>query len=75
MAVVPNANSCPDCGVAPSGKHNEDCDVARCLVTGDQRLVCRYMRDDDDDHACAADIWTGEWPDQDSIVLVEAKPQ
>lgn len=48
--------SCNDCG-APAGEpHGDDCDVARCLVTGIQRLQCSAR------HDCGSQAWPGEWP-------------
>ncbi|MGW5053967.1 hypothetical protein [Actinokineospora sp. NPDC004072] len=51
---------CPDCDVAVGEPHLSDeyngCDIARCLVTGHQRLMC------DLDHDCGHDTWTGTWP-------------
>ncbi|GGS59751.1 hypothetical protein GCM10010171_63410 [Actinokineospora fastidiosa] len=52
---------CPDCDVQVGEAHEYDeydggCDVARCLVTGHQRLMC------DLDHDCGQDLWTGRWP-------------
>jgi hypothetical protein len=49
---------CPDCGVAVGEPHHYDeydggCDIARCLVTGLQRLMC------DGDHERGRDVWTG----------------
>lgn len=54
------AERCPDCTVEIGDEHDyndEDggCDVARCLVTGLQRLMCGL------DHDCGRDVWTG-WP-------------
>ncbi|MCU1680207.1 MAG: hypothetical protein JWQ81_946 [Amycolatopsis sp.] len=53
---------CPDCAVAVGEAHPGDeydgCDVARCLVTGLQRLSCEA------DHDCGQDVWTGWWPGQ-----------
>lgn len=54
---------CPDCDVAVGEAHVFDeydggCDVARCLVTGLQRLGCEA------DHDCGRDVWTGWWPGQ-----------
>lgn len=53
--------NCPDCGVEVGEAHIVDpvdggCDVARCLVTGLQRLMC------DADHDCGREVWTGWWP-------------
>jgi hypothetical protein len=37
-------NDCGDCGVAVGEPHAEECDVARCLWTGGQRLTCKLAR-------------------------------
>ena len=57
-------NSCPDCGVEPGQQHHDGCDVARCLWTGTQRLMCRWFGLDPvlTEHDCGRDVWTGEWP-------------
>ena len=47
---------CPDCAAVPGTAHDVDCDVARCLATGRQRLGCEQT------HDCGQDIWSGEWP-------------
>ncbi|MFT7837742.1 hypothetical protein Q5530_16530 [Saccharothrix sp. BKS2] len=48
---------CPDCAVAVDEAHvHGGCDIACCLVTGRQRLMC------DLDHDCGQDIWTGWRP-------------
>lgn len=47
---------CPDCGVRAGEEHDAGCDVARCLITGHQRLSC------DQGHDCGRNVWTGEWP-------------
>lgn len=47
---------CHDCGVPPGHVHWQGCDVARCLVTGLQQLMC------DTDHDCGDDTWTGAPP-------------
>lgn len=39
-------NNCHDCGAQPGTAHDENCDVARCLLTGQQRLVCQAMADE-----------------------------
>lgn len=63
--VLDFEQTCPDCGVGVGEAHVYDevdggCDVARCLVTGLQRLMC------DADHAadqdCGHDVWTGWSP-------------
>lgn len=48
---------CPDCGVKPGEKHRKNCDVARCLTCGGQRLSCDCKTDEGD-----GDIWDGLWP-------------
>ncbi len=61
MSVEPdNIDNCPDCGVDPGQHHSQGCDVARCLVTGHQRLSCGGR----DDHVgdCGNNVWTGQWP-------------
>ncbi|MFM2078880.1 MAG: hypothetical protein RJA49_2770 [Actinomycetota bacterium] len=50
------STTCPDCAIEPGAAHEDGCDVARCLVTGGQRLACR------DDHDHGRDVWTGGWP-------------
>jgi hypothetical protein len=49
---------CPDCAAAVGEKHNINCDVARCLNTGSQRLCC-------DCGKCGNDKWDGKWPNTD----------
>lgn len=55
--LIKFAQTCPDCGVAVGEAHDYDeydgCDIAQCLVTGLQRLMC------DLDHDCGRDVWTG----------------
>lgn len=46
---------CPDCGVAPGFTHTGNCDVARCLKTGSQRLICECGE-------CGFDTWEALWP-------------
>jgi hypothetical protein len=47
---------CGDCAVKPGEPHTDGCDVARCVVTGYQRLACTGH------HDCGRNIWTGIWP-------------
>lgn len=56
--------NCPDCAVAVGEQHDSDCDVARCLATGMQRIQCdgRDERYPFAVHDCGFDAWTGEWP-------------
>ncbi|HEY6117203.1 MAG TPA: hypothetical protein VI172_14725 [Candidatus Dormibacteraeota bacterium] len=62
---------CPDCAVRPGVAHEDDCDVARCLETGGQRLSCAQRPVVTDlgggavgvrPHDCGHNVWTGEWP-------------
>jgi hypothetical protein len=48
---------CPDCAVKPGKKHKENCDVARCLNCGGQRLSCDCKEDEG-----YGDKWDGLWP-------------
>lgn len=47
---------CGDCGADIGAEHTENCDVARCLVTGEQRLGCGEQ------HDCGRDVHTRWWP-------------
>jgi len=47
---------CPDCKVEINQLHLDGCDVARCAVTGLQRLGCEHDTD-----ACNTS-WRGLWP-------------
>ena len=42
---------CPDCYASPGEAHENGCDQARCLITGQQRLMCH------EDHDCGEDVW------------------
>lgn len=55
------AHDCPDCSAEPGRPHEENCDVAVCLATGDQRLSCGALGTEHDGD-CGEDIWTGQWP-------------
>ncbi len=74
-AEAATRDTCPDCGVETGEAHREECDVAVCVHTGMQRLLCGVVpvfvggelvsMDDRDAHPgedCGADIWSGEWP-------------
>jgi hypothetical protein len=39
-------DECPDCGVTAGGLHGENCDQARCAVTGGQRFQCSCTAED-----------------------------
>ena len=56
--------ACHDCGVKPGEAHDDGCDVARCLWTGQQRLACQGFGPllGQEAHDCGQDVWTGEWP-------------
>ncbi len=61
LTLMDFRDRCPDCDVGVGGEHEYDeydggCDVAQCLVTGRQRLMC------DLDHDCGRDAWTGWSP-------------
>lgn len=68
MTGVAGTAECPDCGVAIGAPHWEACDVARCLVTGMQRLMCDGLHVDNPypgcfvPRDCGWDLWTGMWP-------------
>jgi hypothetical protein len=61
-------DSCPDCGAETGQPHDDGCDVARCLVTGRQRLMCDGLHADEPVPGCyvpldcGQDAWTGQWP-------------
>lgn len=73
---------CQDCGTGPGEPHEDNCDTARCMVTGMQRIQCGmgiplfvgealYDWEDHDPHPgedCGQDIWSGQWPGQDDAV-------
>lgn len=47
---------CPGCAVAIGEPHVNDCDIARCLVTGCPRLLC------EEDHDHGRHDWSGVFP-------------
>jgi len=54
--------NCWDCGVPIGSAHDEDCDVARCLHTGLQRLSCDGGQENDVPHDCGVAMHDGHWP-------------
>lgn len=62
--TVTSLRQCPDCGVVPGKRHEEGCDVARCVICGQQQLQC----DPEEEHGLTGpdlppmQTWTGEWP-------------
>lgn len=69
LASPLHARPCNDCGVPVGTPHQQGCDVARCTVTGHQRIQCEgelhvYNGREYGEHegACGDDIWTGAWP-------------
>lgn len=54
-------HNCPDCWAAKGETHGGGCDVARCQVTGRQRLSCPAFGTEGA-HDCGMNVWTGEWP-------------
>ena len=62
---------CHDCGAQAGGIHDDGCDVARCLHTGQQRLACRMFGPllGQEPHDCGRDAWLGYDPDQRQAAL------
>ncbi|HMG62790.1 MAG TPA: hypothetical protein VK599_07570 [Streptosporangiaceae bacterium] len=58
--------SCGDCGARPGEAHEGGCDVARCLITGSQRLSCCMVHEPGP--RCDGDIWSGRWPGEDDAI-------
>lgn len=72
-AMDPADAACPDCAVPPGEPHQDGCDVAQCLWTGRQRLMCPRAGTIEEvhqltdgtgfvPHNCGRDVWTGRWP-------------
>lgn len=47
---------CPRCLVEVGVPHTQDCVIARCLITGRQRVQCS------EDHDCGQQEWSGVYP-------------
>lgn len=75
MHPAPDApRNCPDCGAHIGDPHDSGCDVARCLATGGQRLMCELddgilaelfgipVSNGQPGHHCGHQVWTGLWP-------------
>lgn len=56
--------NCNDCGAQPGTPHEDGCDIARCTLTGMQRIQheCADHCDTCTCTPCDPDIWTGEYP-------------
>lgn len=71
--------NCPKCPAEIGQPHTAHCPVARCLHTGEQRLMhwafgprriavtariadVVMVTEDEDNHDCGSDLWTGEMP-------------
>jgi hypothetical protein len=52
---------CGDCAVLPGERHEEGCDVARCVGCGQQALQCDRHLDR------PMQTWTGRWPGSEEI--------
>lgn len=58
---------CPDCDAAPGTAHENGCDVARCAVCGDQRIICP--------HADTDEGWGAVWlPEKETVETTEKMP-
>lgn len=60
---------CRDCGVLPGMQHDQGCDVARCISTGEQWIQCPGEEHEyhgrvygEHEGLCLPEIWTGTWP-------------
>lgn len=49
--------TCGDCGALPGYAHDNNCDVARCPLCGEQRLQCYIHK-----RSKIPSIWTGIYP-------------
>lgn len=55
------SKKCPDCQVDVGEAHDNGCDVAQCLMFGEQRLM-HELEGTNEEHNCGRDVWTGRWP-------------
>lgn len=53
--------NCPDCNAGLNEFHGENCDVARCAVSGIQLFSCCVF-DTSEIHECINTTWSGYWP-------------
>jgi hypothetical protein len=74
--IVPQGINCPTCHVPIGQVHAQNCDVARCLSTGEQRALMDHIPAEDSvsvyeggnkirdetSHFCGEDVWTGFMP-------------
>jgi hypothetical protein len=58
---------CRDCGAQAGSLHDDGCDMAKCLHTGQQRLACRAIGPllGQEPHDCGKDWWAGYDRDED----------
>lgn len=62
--------TCPTCHANIGQAHDENCDVARCMVDGSQRKYKSHIPAletgegdiDNPEHHCGIDVWTGFYP-------------
>jgi hypothetical protein len=54
--ILEKTDACWDCATPVGQPHSDGCDVARCLITGLQRLGCHA------DHDHGHQVFTGYWP-------------
>ena len=53
---------CPDCGTQAGNLHEDQCDVQRCSVCGQQWITCRC-----DGHDPIKSVWTGDFPKKKDV--------
>lgn len=59
---------CPSCRVQPGDAHSENCEIARCELSGQLRHKCGELHTykgrvyGTHEGPCGDDVWTGQWP-------------